>query len=108
VYVLKGKNKELDVAKNLKMVDWLKAELVDSVAELFKALLKNGNDAVADALASIIIICYLLGQRVGVSLLSLDAKIKEKLRITVDNSLDGSNWHKELLGLLIFLEQNKR
>jgi len=38
----------------------------------------------------------------------LDAKVKEKLRITVDNSLDGSNWHKELSGLLIFLEQNKR
>lgn len=108
VYALKGRSKELDVAKNLKMVDWLKAELVDSVAELFKALLKNGNDAVGDALASIMIVCYLLGQRVGVSFLSVDAKVKEKLRISVDNSPDGDSWQKELAGLLTYLEKNKR
>ncbi len=106
--MLKGRSKELDVAKNLKMVDWLKAELVDSVAELFKALLKSGTDAVADALASIIIVCYLLGQRVGVNLSSVDAKVKEKLRITVENSPDGSSWQKELLSVLNFLERSKR
>ena len=105
---MKGRSKELDVAKNLKMVDWLKAELVDSVAELFKALLKSGTDAVADALASIIIICYLLGQMVGVSLLSVDAKVKEKLRITIESSPDGSSWQKELSSLLIFLDRSKR
>lgn len=102
------RSKELDVAKNLKMVEWLKAELLDSVAELFKALLKNGTDAIIDALASIIIICYLLGQRVGISLLSVDAKVKEKLRVTVESSPDGSNWQKELSGLLVYLERSKR
>mgnify|MGYP001435681963 CR=1 FL=1 len=105
---LKGRSKELDVAKNLKMIDWLKAELVDSVAELFKALLKNGHEAVSDALASIMIICYLLGQRVGVSFLSVDAKMKEKLRISVDNSSDVDNWQKELSRLLAYLEKSKR
>lgn len=105
---MKGRSKELDIAKSLKMVDWLKAELVDSVAELFKALLKNSAEAVGDALASIIIVCYLLGQRAGVSFLTLDAKVKEKLRISVDNSPDSDNWQKELAGLLLYLEKNKR
>lgn len=105
---MNGRSNELDIAKNLKMVDWLKAELVESVAELFKALLKKGNDAVADALAGIMIICYLLGQRVGVSFLSVDAKIKEKLRISVDNSLDSDSWIKELTSLLVYLQKNKR
>lgn len=105
---MKGKSQELDVAKKLKMIDWLKAELVDSVAELFKALLKNGHETVSDALASIIVICYLLGQRVGVSFLSVDVKMKEKLRISIDNSPDVGNWQKELSGLLVYLEKSKR
>jgi len=64
---LASKNRGIDVAKNLKIIEWLKAEMVDSVGALFKALLKTGNDAAADALAAIIIVAYLLGKRVGVS-----------------------------------------
>ncbi|MGI5912183.1 MAG: MazG-like family protein [Syntrophomonadaceae bacterium] len=100
-----GRSKELDIARNLKMVDWLKAELIESVAELFKALLKKGNEAVAEALASIMIICYLLGQRVGVNFLSVDSKVKEKLRISIDNSVESDNWQKELAGLLFYLQK---
>ncbi|HCF49629.1 MAG TPA: hypothetical protein DER60_05065, partial [Syntrophomonas sp.] len=39
---LKG---DLDITKNLKMVEWLKAELVQSVGALFKSLLNASAEA---------------------------------------------------------------
>ncbi|WP_242848920.1 MazG-like family protein [Syntrophomonas palmitatica] len=102
------KNRELDIAKNLKMIDWLKAELIDAVAELFKSLLKSGSEAVSDALATIIILAYLLGQRVGLSFSSIDQRIRSKLHISLEDSLGGDEWQENLSELLVYLEKTKR
>jgi len=106
--IVNGKSNELEIAKNLKMLDWLKAELAESVAALFKALLEKGNEAVLDALAAIIIICYLIGQRAGFSFLLVDNRIKEKLRISINNAIEEDSWKKELSNLAIYLQKSKR
>ena len=80
-----GRGREIDVAKNLKTIEWLKAELAASVGGLFKALLKTGNDAVADALAAIIIVAYILGRRVGMRFQLIDATITSKLSEKIKN-----------------------
>ncbi len=105
---LNGKNRELDVAKNLKMVEWLKAELLDGVARLFKALLRSGSEPISDALASIIIICYLLARRVGINFLALDMKIKSKLQVSIDETPPEDEWSNNLNELKFYLEKVKR
>jgi len=108
VEFLRVRNKELDIARNLKMIDWLKAELIDAVAELFKSLLKAGNEAVCDALATIMILSYLLGQRAGVSFASIDQRVRNKLHISLEDSLGGEDWQDNLSELLVYLEKTKR
>ncbi len=105
---MRVKNREMDIAKNFKMIDWLKAELIDAVAELFKSLLKSGSEAVCDALATIMILAYLLGQRTGVSFSSIDQRIRNKLHISLDDSLGGADWQENLSELLVYLEKTKR
>lgn len=105
---MRARAREIDVAKNLKMIDWLKAEMVDSVAELFKSLLLKSSDAVCDALSTIIILAYILGQKVGVSFAAVDTKIKNKLNISLDDSLGGEDWLGNLSELLGYLEKTKR
>lgn len=105
---MNGKNRELDVAKNLKMVEWLKAELLDGVARLFKALLRSGSEPISDALASIIIICYLLARRVGINFLALDMKIKSKLQVSIDETPPEDEWSNNLNELKFYLEKVKR
>jgi hypothetical protein len=68
--------------------------LIDAVAELFKSLLKSGSEAVCDALATIMILAYLLGQRTGVSFSSIDQRIRNKLHISLDDSLGGADWQE--------------
>lgn len=105
---MNGRTREIDIAKNLKIIEWLKAELVDSVGELFKTLLKAGTDAREDALATIIIITYLLGRKVGINFYSLDMKVRNKLSISINKSYEIEQWNEDLLDLSNYLESKKR
>lgn len=102
-----GKNREIDVAKNLRVIEWLKADLVDSVGALFKSLLKKGDDMTGDALAAIIIICYLLGRRVGVNFVTLDTHIKSKLNTSIDNATEIEQWNNDLAELRNYLGKKR-
>jgi len=105
---LASKTREIDVAKNLKIIEWLKAELVDSVGALFKALLKTGNDAAADALAAIIVVTYLLGKRVGVSFYTVDTRVKAHLLANINSGHEVERWYGDLSDLLHYIENQKR
>lgn len=105
---MKGKVKELDIAQNLKTIEWLKAELLDSIAALFKSLLQKGNGAIRDAASNIIIITYLLAQRVGVNFSGLDHAVREKLKISIEDSKEIGNWMIDISELYKYLESKKR
>ncbi|HNX28183.1 MAG TPA: MazG-like family protein [Syntrophomonadaceae bacterium] len=102
-----GKNKEIDIAQNLRVIEWLKADLVDSTGVLLKSLLKKGDDRTGDALAAIIIICYLLGRRVGVNFTMVDARIKNKLNNSFDNAADLEQWNADLTELQNYLGKKR-
>ena len=98
---LKG---DLDITKNLKMVEWLKAELVQSVGALFKSLL----NASADKLAAIIILIYLLGCRVGVSFAALDRAVKLKLEQSLAAAQLEDRWYQDMTALNDHLRHRTR
>ncbi|MGR6837301.1 MazG-like family protein [Syntrophomonas erecta] len=103
-----GRGREIDIAKNLKLIEWLKAELIDAVGALFKGLLRSGADVVVDALATIIVVAYILGHRVGINFYTVDAKIKEKLTKGIDESHEVEQWYGDLSRLVDYLENKKR
>ncbi len=104
----KGKSKEIDIAKNLRTIEWLKAELLDGVALLFKSLLRTSTETVGDILASIIMITYVLGKRLGLSFETIDSKIKSKLNKQISEKHELEEWYGDLTNLLRYLESGKR
>jgi len=104
---LRGKNRELDVATNLKVVEWLKADLVDSVAALFKSLLRAGSEATGDALATIIIICYVLGKRVGVDYHTIDMRIMHKINSSINDAHEIEQMYGDLTELQKYLDRKE-
>ncbi len=103
-----SRSREIDVAKNLKIIEWLKAELVESVGALFKSLLKSGNDAAADALAAIILVAYLLARRVGISYATVDTKLRAKLTKSIQDGHEVEQWYGDLSELMNYLDSKKR
>jgi hypothetical protein len=81
---------------NLRIIEWLKAELVESVSVLFKSLLRSGTEATLDALSTIVIICYVLGRRMGIPYQSIDMNIMHKINTTVNEASEIEQMYGDL------------
>ncbi|MDQ0091875.1 hypothetical protein J2T12_005318 [Paenibacillus anaericanus] len=89
-------HKEMDVAKRAKVIEWLKTEVVDHVARLFKALWEGSTTRVSDSLASLIVSSYILGRRLGVSYRNLDDTILEKLKKHKQEGHQLEDWYQDI------------
>lgn len=99
---------EFDIAKNIKIIDWLKAEMIGSVSNLFKAMLKGTEDLVVDALAGVILTAYLLAKRLGISFSRVDLKIESKLRQNIDDGHEVETWFGDITSLLMYMAGKKK
>ncbi len=99
---------QMDLAKNIRIVEWLKAELLESVAALFKALLKTSDEAISDCLASIVISTYILGKRVGINFSYIDFKVESKLKLSINDIHEVETGFEDLKSLLVHLENKKK
>lgn len=101
-------SQEGGIAKNIKIIEWLKADLITSVSALFKAMLRCNEELIMDALASLHITCYVLGRRLGINFARLDLKVEAKLRKGIDQEHEVEKWYGDLSGLLNYLAEKKR
>ncbi len=83
-----------DIARNIKTIEWLKTELIAGISSLFKGMLKNNNELIADSLANIVVGgCYLLGKRLGLPYGALDEKIDEKVKANLEQGHEIEVWY---------------
>lgn len=69
----------LDITEQLQVVDWLKAELVASVASVLRAALSRDSGRMLEALAGVQITLYALARRWGVSLTMLEQEVLRRI-----------------------------
>jgi len=78
-------DKEIDITRNIKVIEWLKSELLTDVANLFRTLVNGAreelHESISETLSNIILICYLLGRRLGISYNAIEMKIQNKIRL---------------------------
>ncbi len=96
------------IAKNIRVIEWLKADLLTSLSALFKSMLRGSEEHLQDALASLIITCYVLGRRLGLSFSRLELKIESKLRQSIEEDHELERWYSDLTALLTYLLEKKR
>lgn len=93
-------DKDFDITRNIKMIEWLKSELLTDIASLFKALV-NGmkedvHESVSEILSNIILICYMLGRRLGLSYNSIEMKIENKIKLGLIENHDVEKYYGDL------------
>ena len=93
-------DKDIDITRNIRIIEWLKSELLTDMANLFKALV-NGvkeevHDAVSDTLSNIILISYLLGRRLGISYNSIEMKVNNKIKLGLVENHDVEKYYGDL------------
>jgi hypothetical protein len=101
-------DKEIDITRNIKLIEWLKSELLTDIAKLFKVLV-NGvkeevHDTLAETLSNIILISYLLGRRLGLSYNSIELKIQNKIKLGLVENHEVEKCYGDLTELAKHLE----
>ena len=95
-------DKSSEVTKNVKIIEWMKNEILMSVSDLLNLLFKGVkpiDEALQDTLANIIMITYLLAKRLGISFKDIDYKIKEKIKIGIKEEHSIESWYGDLSNL---------
>jgi hypothetical protein len=88
-----------DIARNYKTVDWLKAELLSSVAQIHRSLAgADDGPRVAD-MANVVIGCYLLAKHLGIGYAALDAQIDANIRENIQNGHEIEEWYGDFTSL---------
>ncbi|MTI80671.1 MAG: hypothetical protein FH758_07260 [Firmicutes bacterium] len=97
---------ESGIAKNIRVIEWLKADILASLSALFKSMVKGSEEKLLDALASMVITTYVLGRRLGINFSRLDLKIESKLRQGIDEEHEVEKWYGDLTELLNYRISN--
>ncbi|HWI54771.1 MAG TPA: MazG-like family protein [Desulfobacteria bacterium] len=101
-------NQGTDIARNIKVIEWLKTELIGTVSAVFKAMLKNSEEAIEDALASMVVTIYVLARRLGINFSQLDVRVEGKVRNGIKEKHEIEDWYGDLTALLKYLSDKKR
>ncbi|MBS3937826.1 MAG: MazG-like family protein [Peptococcaceae bacterium] len=99
--------KEFDIGRNVRMIEWLKTELVGGVAQIYRELPKGRDEAIVGALAKVVLYCYLLGRRLNVSFAKLEATVERKSRQYAEDGHELEEWHQDLSTLATHLEARR-
>ncbi|MGE5559925.1 MAG: MazG-like family protein [Chloroflexota bacterium] len=99
---------EIDIARNIRTIEWLKTELLAGVSGLFRAMLRGSEEAITDGLSGLIISCYALARRLGYSFAKLDAKVEARVRMNISEGHEIEKWYGDLTALLRYFEERKR
>lgn len=99
---------DLDMARKFRTIEWLKSELVAGVGSVFRAILKNSEDAILEALAGLVITIAILGRRMGIPFSRLDAKIESKVRANIQQQHEVERWYGDFSALLHHIQAGKR
>ena len=81
-------HQEVDIARKLHTIEWLKSELLEGVSLFFKAMIGNNRQVITKALAAIILTCYFLGRRLGTAL----NRWTRRSGTTCQNTPVNTNW----------------
>lgn len=85
---------ESEILRRLRLIEWLKAELITKVGQLYQAMAQNSDQAICQALAQVVTHCYILGRRLGIEFAALDAAVENQ----INNNIKQEHEAEKLFG----------
>jgi hypothetical protein len=97
----------VDVGRNARAVEFLKAELVASAGAVLRGLVRGREEETLDGLAQTLAAAYLLARRLGIPFARLDLRLEGFLRANAEQGHQLERWYGDVTALLAHLEQRR-
>lgn len=91
--------RDMDIAKNIRMIEWLKTELLDNVSGLFRGFVKGNESILLDCLSNIVVFAYVLARRCGISFQELERSVVGKVEKSIELGHQVEEWYGDLSDL---------
>lgn len=89
---MKNFDEQLDITKNIKMIEILKCQILNGVADLHTSLINSVEpNERAEIFADLVILIYILANKLGIDPSELENKINKKLKIGILDEKDYFN-----------------
>jgi hypothetical protein len=105
---MKPEEFDVDITKNIRVVEWLKVEIVSNMGNLLRAILKGSEELIVNSLANGIVLIYILGKRLGFNFAHIDIEIENKLKNHIEENHELEKWYGDLSSFLRYWESRKR
>lgn len=99
---------DMGITKNIRVVEWLKTELISTVGTLFKHLLHNTEEGIITSVSYIIILAYVIGRRLGIDFCRVDREVKRLLRVQIDEKHEVEKWYSDFSEMLSYFNSKQR
>ncbi|MBU5439350.1 MazG-like family protein [Tissierella sp. MSJ-40] len=102
--------KDIDIIKNVRTIEWLKSQLLTTVANLYEVLAKGEEDTkenLENVISDIILQSYVLGKRLGLSYKDINSTLKENIKLNLIEDHKIERWYGDLSLLLEFITSNE-
>ncbi|SEP40262.1 MazG-like family protein [Propionispora vibrioides] len=98
---------ETEILRKMRFIEWLKAEIIANVGYLYQAMAKNSEQAIKEGLASLIILCYILARRLGISFGELDEIIMGKIGDNIRQEHEAERLFGDFTACQRYLQQRR-
>ena len=98
---------ESDILRKMRLIEWLKAELITQVGLVYQAMAKNKERAISEGLAGIILACYILAKRLGINFDSLDQDVLKKVEQNIKSEHEVEKWFGDFSEYQNYLRQKR-
>ncbi|MEX2104766.1 MAG: MazG-like family protein [Bacilli bacterium] len=98
-------NKDSHITKHIRAIEWLKTEILDQIAGLFKAILRGSEQRIIDCIASLLIAVHLLASRLGIKYHELDEAMLTRIRNRKDEGHELEDWFGDLTKLEEYIKK---
>ena len=98
----------INIAGNIRALERMKAEMLESLAALFKSLIRSGTEEISEDIAKLIVCCFLLAKRLGLSFGQVEQRVYDKVRSMSEEQNELlENWHDDIKLFKEYLDMKK-
>lgn len=96
---VRGRGRVVEATRNLRSLEWAKAELVSDSAQVLRSLVEGDEEEALLGLADTVMVAYLLARRLGMPYQRVSQRVRMRVEELIASNHEIEQWYGDLSAL---------